>query len=66
VDHAKKGLTHQGPLQKPRVQKVKSTRASHHGFAGITRHSRTRMVLTVSFAISPVTGFIVTVAPEKR
>ena len=29
---------------------------SHHGRAGITRHSRTRMVLTVSFVISPATG----------
>ena len=29
---------------------------SHHGRAGFTRHSRTRMVLTVSFALSLVTG----------
>ena len=35
---------------------VESTRVSHHGRTGITRHSRTRMVLTVSFALSPVTG----------
>jgi len=35
---------------------VESTRVSHHGCTGITRHSRTRMVLTVSFALSPGTG----------
>ena len=35
---------------------VESTRVSHHGRTGITRHSRTRMVLTVSFALSLVTG----------
>ena len=35
---------------------VVSTRVSHHESTGITRHSRTRMVLTVSFALSPVTG----------
>ena len=35
---------------------VESTRVSHHGRTGITRHSRTRMVLTVSFVLSPVTG----------
>jgi hypothetical protein len=29
---------------------------SHHGCAEITRHSRTRMVLTVSFVLSPVIG----------
>ena len=29
---------------------------SHHGRTGITRHSRTRMVLTASFALSPVIG----------
>jgi hypothetical protein len=37
---------------------VESTRVSHHGRTGITRHSRTRMVLTVSFALSPVTGLV--------
>ena len=26
---------------------------SHHEFTGITRHSRTRMVLTVSFVLFP-------------
>ena len=36
--------------------KVESTRVSHHGRTGITRHSRTRMVLTASFVISPVIG----------
>jgi hypothetical protein len=40
----------------PRVGKIKTTRVSHHGRAGFTRHSRTRMVLTVSFALSLVTG----------
>jgi hypothetical protein len=35
---------------------VVSTRVSHHESTGIIRHSRTRMVLTVSFVISPVTG----------
>jgi len=35
---------------------VESTRVSHHGRTGITRNSRTRMVLTVSFALSPVIG----------
>src|SRR5579871_1427439 len=31
--------------------KVKTTQASHHGYTGITRHSRTRMVLTASFVL---------------
>jgi hypothetical protein len=35
---------------------VVSTRVSHHGRAGITRHSRTQVVLTVSSALSLVTG----------
>jgi len=35
-----------------RACSVESTRVSHHGRTGITRHSRTRMVLTVSFALS--------------
>src|SRR5665213_4402522 len=35
----------------PRARSVVSTRVSHHEFTGITRHSRTRMVLTVSFAL---------------
>jgi hypothetical protein len=30
----------------------------HHGRTGNTRHSRTRMVLTVSFALSPVIGLV--------
>jgi hypothetical protein len=41
-----------------RACSVESTRVSHHGRTGITRHSRTRMVLTVSFALSPVTGLV--------
>src|SRR5665213_1509933 len=40
----------------PRARSVVSTRVSHHEFTGITRHSRTRMVLTVSFVLSPVIG----------
>ena len=39
-----------------RACSVESTRVSHHERTGITRHSRTRMVLTVSFVISPVIG----------
>ena len=39
-----------------RACSVESTRVSHHGCAEITRHSRTRMVLTVSFVLSPVIG----------
>jgi hypothetical protein len=39
-----------------RACRVESTRVSHHGRTGITRHSRTRVVLTVSFALSPVIG----------
>src|ERR1700677_5139145 len=39
-----------------RACRVVSTRVSHHGRSGITRHSRTRVVLTVSFALSPVIG----------
>jgi hypothetical protein len=41
-----------------RACSVESTRVSHHGCAEITRHSRTRMVLTVSFVISPVIGLV--------
>jgi hypothetical protein len=38
--------------------KVESTRVSHHEYAGNTRHSRTRMVLTASFVLSPVIGLV--------
>jgi hypothetical protein len=38
------------------VCKNENTRVSHHGRAGAVRHSRTRMVLTVSFVLSPETG----------
>jgi hypothetical protein len=38
------------------VCKVESTRVRNHRSTGITRHSRTRMVLTVSFVLSPVIG----------
>ena len=30
---------------------------SHHRSTGVTRHSRTRMVLTAYFALSPVIGY---------
>ena len=33
-----------------------NTRVSHHGRTGNTRHSRTRMVLTAYFVLSPVIG----------
>jgi hypothetical protein len=36
--------------------KVENTRVSHREFNRITRHSRTRMALTVSFALAPETG----------
>ena len=39
-----------------RACSVENTRVSHHGYTGITRHSRTRMVLTASFVLSPVIG----------
>jgi hypothetical protein len=42
-----------------------NTRVSHHRFAEITRHSRTRVVLTVSFVLSPVTGLVATVLRGK-
>jgi hypothetical protein len=35
---------------------VVSTRVSHHEYTGITRHSRTRVVLTAYFVISLVIG----------
>ena len=41
---------------RPRVQRVESTRVSHHRSAGFTRHSRTRMVLTAYFALFPAIG----------
>ena len=36
-----------------------------HRFTGLNRHSL-RDGFTVSFVLSPVTGFVVTVIPEKR
>jgi hypothetical protein len=30
---------------------------SHHRSTGITRHSRTRVVLTAYFVLSPITGY---------
>ena len=41
-----------------RACSVESTRVSHHGCAGNTRHSRTRVVLTVSFVISSAIGLV--------
>ena len=39
-----------------RVQNEKAHERSHHEFTGTTRHSRTRMVLTAYFVLSPVIG----------
>jgi hypothetical protein len=36
-----------------------------HRFTGLNRHSL-RNGFTASFVLSPVTGFVVTVIPEKR
>jgi hypothetical protein len=44
--------------------KNKPHERSHHGRTGFTRHSRTRMVLTVSFVLFPAIGPVVTVADE--
>ncbi len=38
------------------MRNEKAHERRHHGRARITRHSRTRVVLTVSFALSPVIG----------
>ena len=46
------------------VCKVENTRVSHHGHAGIARHSP-RNGFNGSFVLSPVIGFFVTVAPKK-
>jgi hypothetical protein len=46
--------------------KIENTRVSHHGRAGIARHSRTRMVLTVSFALFPEIGLVVSVIGAMR
>jgi hypothetical protein len=46
--------------------KIENTRVSHHGSAEFTRHSRTRMVLTVSFVLSPVIGSFVTIPAVMR
>jgi hypothetical protein len=44
-----------------RVQKIESTRGSHHRFTGFTRHSP-RNGVTAYSALSPVIGLVVTVA----
>ena len=50
----------------PRVQnKTKHTSIVTTVTAEITRHSRTRMVLTVSFALSPVTGLVCHRRPQE-
>ena len=36
----------------------KAYERSHHGYTGTTRHSRTRMVLTASFVLSPEIGLV--------
>jgi hypothetical protein len=55
----KEGVGNAGCLSAPAASCEKNnTRVSHHGRAGFTRHSRTRMVLTVSFALSLVTGLV--------
>jgi len=40
----------------PAARVQKSAHGSHHGRTGITRHSRTRMVLTAYAALSPATN----------
>jgi len=46
--------------------KTKTTRVSHHGYAGPTRHSRTRLVLTVSFVVSLVNRAFLPPSPAER
>jgi hypothetical protein len=41
------------------------TRVVFHRFTGLNRHSL-RDGFTTYFVLSPVTGFVVTVIPEKR
>ena len=47
----------------PRTQNKKAYELVTAGTAGFTRHSRTRMVLTVSFALSSGTGLS---CPRRR
>jgi len=49
----------------PRVQNEKAHEHSHHGHTGFTRIPRA-MVLTVSFALSPVIGSFVTVIRRMK
>ena len=51
-----RGMPDASAHPQPCVRNEKAHKHSHYGRAGITRHSRTRMVLTVSFALSPGTG----------
>src|SRR5260221_11086033 len=46
----------------PRVRSVESTRVSHHGHTGITRHSP-RNGFTVSFVLSPVNRAFLSPSP---
>jgi hypothetical protein len=48
-----------------RACSVVNTRVSHRRSPEITRHSRTRMVLTVSFVLSPVIGLVCHRHPRK-
>jgi hypothetical protein len=52
------------PQPQPRGRKNKAPEQSHHRFAGNTGLP-CAMVLTVSFALFPVIGLVVTVAQEK-
>jgi len=55
------GNTGRSMHPQPRVQNQNSTRASHHGHTGITRHSP-RNGFNVYSVLSPVTGSFATVA----
>jgi hypothetical protein len=48
------------------VRKIKSTQAKSPQVRRIIPAFPARMVLTVSFALSPVIGRFVTVIPDKR
>jgi hypothetical protein len=46
------------PHPQPRVQSEKAHERSHRRSSRFTRHSRTRVVLTVSFVLSPAIGLV--------
>jgi hypothetical protein len=54
-DRRAQGMPGRSTRPQPRMRKQKSTRVSHHGHTGSPGIPRT-MVLTVSFALSSVTG----------